>query len=321
MSDNRAYYEQAALARYLQGLGFETLVLPEGLPKRTPANGATAKNAQELADARPNQSDRTKSDRATRTEHAATHRATGNRASGSVASGNRASGSRQAGNHAPSSARGVVGVDPEPPFEIDTGLDPGSRAACLDEISSVATGCVSCALSQKRNRVVFGSGNPDAELLLVGEGPGAREDMEGLPFVGPAGELLTQMLGAIDFERSQVYIANVVKCRPPGNRDPKLEEVVACSRFLKAQVQLIQPRMILALGRVAAQALLATSKPLGRLRGHWHSYADVPVWVTYHPAALLRNAGYKRPAWEDLQFVRDRLAQAGEVNSSSSPEG
>lgn len=145
--------------------------------------------------------------------------------------------------------------------------------------------------------------------MLIGEGPGAAEDREGLPFVGPAGELLTKMLAAIEIDRDSTYIANVVKCRPPGNRDPKPEEVAACSGYLEAQVRLIRPQVILALGRVAAQSLLVTTESLGKLRGRWHEYAGVPVWVTYHPAALLRNTSYKRPTWEDLQLVRDRLAE------------
>jgi DNA polymerase len=190
-----------------------------------------------------------------------------------------------------------------------TGDRPGAaeRAAKLDELGDVASSCTSCKLSTTRNRVVFGSGAPDADLMFVGEGPGAEEDRRGLPFVGPAGELLTKIIEAIGLERDDVYIANVVKCRPPGNRDPEPEEVRACWKFLERQMELVRPRVVVALGRVAAQNILDTDESLGRLRGRWHEVAGVPVRVTYHPAALLRNASWKRPTWEDMQLVRDRL--------------
>ncbi|HUO85821.1 MAG TPA: uracil-DNA glycosylase, partial [Thermoanaerobaculia bacterium] len=140
------------------------------------------------------------------------------------------------------------------------------------------------------------------------EGPGAEEDRQGLPFVGPAGELLDKIVGAIGLSRGDVYIANVVKCRPPGNRDPLPAEVRACRGFLERQIDLVRPKVIVCLGRVAAQTLLAAEVPLGRLRGRWHSVRGVPTRVTYHPAALLRNPSWKRPTWEDMQQVRDRLA-------------
>jgi DNA polymerase len=155
---------------------------------------------------------------------------------------------------------------------------------------------------------VFGSGNPDADLMFIGEGPGAEEDRRGLPFVGPAGELLTRIIRAIDLAREDVYIANIVKCRPPRNRDPEPEEVAACRGYLESQIELVRPRLIVALGRVAAQTLLGNDQPLGRMRGQWHQVLGVPTMVTYHPAALLRNASLKRPVWEDMQRVRDRLA-------------
>ncbi len=186
--------------------------------------------------------------------------------------------------------------------------DAEERAKALAEVGKEARSCTECRLSKGRNRVVFGSGNPDADLLFIGEGPGAEEDRQGLPFVGPAGELLTKIIQAIDLQREDVYIANVVKCRPPRNRDPQTDEAAACRGFLERQVELIRPRVIVALGRVAAQNLLDTTAPLGRLRGQWHSFKGVPVRATYHPAALLRNAAWKRPTWEDMQVVRDRLA-------------
>jgi uracil-DNA glycosylase family 4 len=143
--------------------------------------------------------------------------------------------------------------------------------------------------------------------MFVGEGPGAEEDRQGLPFVGPAGALLTKMLRAIELERDQVYIANVVKCRPPGNREPGPDEIEACRSYLDAQIDAVRPRVLVALGRIAAQSLLGTDGPLGRLRGQWWQVRGVPTRVTYHPAALLRNETYKKPTWEDLQLVRDRL--------------
>lgn len=143
--------------------------------------------------------------------------------------------------------------------------------------------------------------------MLIGEGPGAEEDKQGLPFVGPAGELLTKILAAIELSRDQVYIANVVKCRPPGNRNPEPGEIEACAGFLARQIDLVRPKLIVVLGRVAAQALLRSDQSLGRLRGTWHTVRGIPTRVTYHPAALLRQASYKRPTWEDMKQVRDRL--------------
>jgi uracil-DNA glycosylase len=182
------------------------------------------------------------------------------------------------------------------------------RAGQLRAVGTEAEACTRCRLAAGRRTVVFGSGNPDADLMFIGEGPGAEEDKQGLPFVGPAGQLLTKIIGAIGLLREQVYIANVVKCRPPGNRDPQPDEVAACRSFLAEQVRLVQPRVIVALGRIAGQTLLGNELPVGRLRGAWHRVFDVPLRVTYHPAALLRNEALKRPTWEDMQVVRDRLA-------------
>lgn len=188
-------------------------------------------------------------------------------------------------------------------------LPSRQRRSKLDEVSQEAASCERCPLSGARNRVVFGSGSPDANLMLVGEGPGAEEDRQGLPFVGPAGELLTRILKAIDLRRDDVYIANIVKCRPPGNRDPLPEEASACRSFLDLQIELVRPKVIVALGRVAAQNLLDSSLALGRLRNQWHRVRGIPTRVTYHPAALLRNSNWKRPTWEDMQVVRDRLLE------------
>ncbi|MEL7060338.1 MAG: uracil-DNA glycosylase [Acidobacteriota bacterium] len=188
-------------------------------------------------------------------------------------------------------------------------LSPEERLERLGAVRAEASGCVACRLAQTRRSVVFGSGDRNADLMFVGEGPGAEEDRRGEPFVGAAGELLTKIIRAIDLKREQVYICNTVKCRPPGNRDPQADELAACRGYLDAQIDLVQPRIIVALGRVAAQALLETKTSLGRLRGQWHRVRGVETRVTYHPAALLRNASWKRPTWEDLQLVRDRLAE------------
>lgn len=182
----------------------------------------------------------------------------------------------------------------------------------LAALAEKVAGCRECKLCTTRTQTVFASGDPRARLMLVGEGPGAEEDRQGLPFVGAAGELLNKILAAIGLERSAVYVANIVKCRPPGNRDPEPDEVRACRGYLERQIDLVQPTVLVALGRIAAQELLGTDASLSRLRGEWHEVRGIPVRVTYHPAALLRNAAWKRPTWEDMQLVRDRLQAAAE---------
>ncbi len=194
------------------------------------------------------------------------------------------------------------------------------RASTLALLADEAAKCVGCKLSETRNKVVFGSGNPNADLMFIGEGPGANEDRQGLPFVGAAGELLSKIIAAIGFEREDCYIANIVKCRPPGNRDPETDEVIACRGYLERQIALVEPRVIVALGRVAAQTLLSENRSLGKLRGEWFVVQGVDTRVTYHPAALLRNAGYKRPTWEDMQVVRDRLKEASRPSERPSDE-
>ena len=176
-------------------------------------------------------------------------------------------------------------------------------AALAEKVAS----CRECKLCTTRTQTVFASGDPGARLMVVGEGPGAEEDRQGLPFVGAAGELLNKILAAIGLAREEVYVANIVKCRPPGNRDPEPDEVRACRGYLETQIALVRPEVLVVLGRVAAQVLLGTDASLSRLRGEWHEVQGVPVRVTYHPAALLRNAAWKRPTWEDMQLVRDRL--------------
>ncbi|MGR8920610.1 MAG: uracil-DNA glycosylase, partial [Gammaproteobacteria bacterium] len=171
--------------------------------------------------------------------------------------------------------------------------------------------CTACGLAAGRTQTVFGVGDEDADCLVVGEAPGAEEDRRGEPFVGRAGQLLDAMLAAIGQPRERVYIANILKCRPPRNRDPRPDEVVACSGFLARQVALIRPRLILAVGRIAAQNLLGTDTPIGRMRGQLYHYGDdeIPVIVTYHPAYLLRSPREKRKAWDDLCAAR-RLLEA-----------
>jgi DNA polymerase len=174
-------------------------------------------------------------------------------------------------------------------------------------------GCPRCKLSQGRTTIVFGSGNPRAELVCIGEAPGADEDVQGKPFVGRAGQLLTKMLQAVGLDRDRdCYIANIIKCRPPQNRSPESEEIAACEPFLRAQLATIQPKVILALGSFAAQTLLRTKEPIGKLRGRIFPYHSMLLIPTFHPAFLLRNPGqeYRRQAWEDLKLARreyDRL--------------
>jgi len=169
--------------------------------------------------------------------------------------------------------------------------------------------CRRCELHQGRTQTVFGVGDPAADLMIIGEAPGAEEDRQGEPFVGRAGKLLNEMLRAIGLQRREVYIANILKCRPPNNRDPKPEEAAECSEYLFQQIELIRPRLILVLGRIAAQRLLNTDTALARLRGklHQHPQTGVPLVVTYHPAYLLRTPSDKRKAWQDLLFLRNTI--------------
>jgi DNA polymerase len=165
--------------------------------------------------------------------------------------------------------------------------------------------CTKCGLAETRNQVVFSDGNPRARLMVVGEAPGAQEDKTGMAFVGQAGKFLDLLLASIGLSRAEsVYICNVLKCRPPGNRNPLPGEIEACTPFLKKQIELISPEVILAVGNFAAQFLTDKKTALGKIRGEVYSYQGVPVVVTYHPAALLRNAGYTRPTWDDLQLLR-----------------
>jgi len=177
------------------------------------------------------------------------------------------------------------------------------------ELSSMVESCTACGLHTGRTQTVFGAGNQNADILVIGEAPGADEDLQGEPFVGRAGQLLDQMLLAINYPRATVYIANIVKCRPPDNRNPQHEEAQHCARFLHRQIALIAPKVILAVGKVAAQNLLQTDLPIGKMRGNQYHYAalGIPVIVTYHPAYLLRSPKEKGKVWLDLKLVRSLL--------------
>ncbi len=174
--------------------------------------------------------------------------------------------------------------------------------------------CTACPLHAGRTQAVFGVGDTGADIMFIGEAPGADEDRQGEPFVGRAGQLLTAMIRAMGLSREQVYIANILKCRPPRNRDPQPEEVATCTPWLNRQIELVRPRVLVALGRISAHYLLRTDTPLGRLRGrlHRHEPTGTPVVVTYHPAYLLRSPAEKRKAWADLQFVHRALAREGD---------
>jgi uracil-DNA glycosylase len=178
-------------------------------------------------------------------------------------------------------------------------------AMSWDDLANTVRGCTLCDLATTRTQTVFGVGNKQAEWMVIGEAPGADEDRQGEPFVGRAGQLLNSMLQAMGFPREQVFIANVLKCRPPGNRDPKPEEAACCAPYLARQIALVNPRVILCVGRIAAQNLLSTSDAIGKLRGrvHYLGMQQRPVVVTYHPAYLLRSPGEKRKAWDDLQLA------------------
>jgi DNA polymerase len=186
-------------------------------------------------------------------------------------------------------------------FDADSG--PGIGDLDLAGLERMVAGCTACGLHETRNNTVFGDGSTKADLVFVGEAPGRDEDLQGLPFVGRAGKLLDRMIEAIGFRREDVFIANILKCRPPNNRDPKEDEVTACEKYLARQIELLDPVLICALGRIAGQNLLGTRAPLRVLREGVHHYNGIRVVVTYHPAALLRNPNWKKGAWEDLQML------------------
>ena len=187
--------------------------------------------------------------------------------------------------------------------------DPGPHEP-LAAVAAAAEGCVRCRLSEGRTHIVFGDGSPEAQIVFIGEGPGYHEDQQGLPFVGRAGQLLNKMLESIGLARGEVYICNIVKCRPPDNRVPQADEVEACASYLERQLRAIRPKLVVALGGPAAQTLLRSRVAISRLRGRLHPFRDIRLLPTFHPAFLLRNPNMKRESWEDLKLLR-RLIDSG----------
>jgi DNA polymerase len=205
--------------------------------------------------------------------------------------------------------RGAGATAPDAPSTLHA---PSAPAAIrLTEIRADIGDCTRCKLHSGRTNIVFGVGSPTARLMFIGEGPGADEDEQGEPFVGRAGQLLTQIIKAMGFAREDVYIANVVKCRPPGNRNPEPDEIAQCEPFLHAQIAAIRPHVIVALGKFAAQTLLATEMPISRLRGQFYKLRDIDVMPTFHPSDLLRTPAAKREVWEDMKLVMARLKDEG----------
>ncbi|TKJ40696.1 uracil-DNA glycosylase [candidate division LCP-89 bacterium B3_LCP] len=212
-------------------------------------------------------------------------------------------------------------LDKIPQPELDTSVSPGSGGLnpypshapydSLEVMESQVKGCLRCPLGSQRNKFVFGTGSSRARVVFIGEAPGAREDLKGEPFVGRAGELLNQMLQQIGWQRSDFYICNILKCRPPNNRDPQPDEISQCEPFLHEQLRLLDPLWLVALGRVSAQVLLRTKAPLRALRGRVHNYRDKPFWIIYHPAALLRNQNLMSEAHQDLLTLK-RMVESGE---------
>jgi DNA polymerase len=224
--------------------------------------------------------------------------------------------------HSPAAVESAPAAPPEPaPIAVRApAIEPVTARRPAEPIEPMTdwgvlrarvAACTACDLCKTRTQTVFGVGNTQADWLVIGEAPGAEEDRQGEPFVGRAGQLLNAMLLAIGLPRDRVFIANILKCRPPGNRDPKPEEVASCLPYLSAQIALLKPKMILVVGRIAAQTLLATDAPLARLRGKLHHFgeADTPLVITYHPAYLLRTPADKRKAWDDLKFARSTFAR------------
>jgi uracil-DNA glycosylase len=201
------------------------------------------------------------------------------------------------------SGRPAAGVSFDPPSADLFSTDPIQKAASLQDVATLIADCRKCGLCDTRTKTVPGEGAATAKLVVVGEGPGRTEDETGRPFVGRAGELLTKILAAIDLPREQVYICNIVKCRPPENRQPQFDEIAACLPYLYRQIELVNPKVILAMGSTAAQSLLSTKQSLGALRDHIHRFRGIPLVVTYHPAALLRNPNWKRPTWDDVRIA------------------
>lgn len=190
------------------------------------------------------------------------------------------------------------------PAKAGTKLD---KASALKALRKKIGDCQRCKLSASRTNIVFGEGNPQAKLMFIGEGPGRDEDIQGRPFVGDAGKLLTRLIEKMGFKREDVYIANIVKCRPPMNREPEEDEINACKPFIEEQIKIINPGVIISLGKISAQNLINTKVPISKLRGRFYDYIDIPLMPTFHPAYLLRNPKDKQLTWEDAQKVLEKL--------------
>jgi uracil-DNA glycosylase len=204
---------------------------------------------------------------------------------------------------------GVEDLFVDAPAPASTASVSAGSMADIGALARFLDGCQRCKLAKGRTNIVFGQGNAEADLMFVGEAPGRDEDEQGLAFVGAAGKLLTKIVEAMGYTREDVYIANVIKCRPPNNRNPEPDEVASCRPFLEEQIRLIAPRVIVTLGTFAAQALLETDESIGRLRGRWRTARGVRVMPTFHPAFLLRSPERKKDVWEDMKLVRDFLAE------------
>ena len=210
----------------------------------------------------------------------------------------------------PFDSRPIGAVSDNKPAAIEPlAIENFARTETLEQLYETIKDCQMCQLGATRHKFVFGVGNPKAEIMFIGEAPGHEEDMRGEPFVGRAGQLLTRALAAMGLRREDVYIANILKCRPPENRDPLPEEAETCEVYLLHQIALIKPKIICSLGRIAAQRLLRTNMTLGQMRERWFNFQGTPFIVTYHPAALLRSPDYKRPFWEDMQKLLSRLKE------------
>ena len=203
-------------------------------------------------------------------------------------------------------------------FSAYEGPPPADPTARLSEIQAEMGDCTRCKLHRGRTKIVFGVGNPNAGVMFVGEAPGRDEDLQGEPFVGRAGQLLNKILEAIGFARDDVYIANILKCRPPGNRNPEPSEIASCEPILARQIELIRPLILCTLGAFAAKTMLGVSTGITKLRGQIHDYHGIPLVPTFHPAALLRNPNWKRPTWEDVQMLRREYDRLREASSASS---
>jgi DNA polymerase len=206
--------------------------------------------------------------------------------------------------------------DERPSYQVSekVGAYASNKEGALKDLQREISDCQQCRLSKERKNIVFGEGNPNAELMFIGEGPGREEDLQARPFVGNAGKLLTSLIKKMGLKREDVYIANIVKCRPPSNRDPEEDEMTTCSPFLEKQIEIIQPRVIIALGRISAQSLLGSKIPISKLRGKFYSYKDIPVMPTFHPAYLMRNPKDKWLTWEDAQQVLEKLKKNESAN-------